>query len=328
MIGTSERSRSRRQTSSPSPSGRRRSSSTRSAARRRQRLGRRRRALDGEALAAKALGERLGDRVLVLDEQDLHASHHRRARPAAIRTLPNLGNGASRTLASRCPAPYRAPPTVEASTKEAPDAEAQRDRDRRAARLCAAVLGTVAASRTVSLGASAQARERRDRCSARAKQLDAFEASLAPRARPQAAGAAGRAEAGRRRAGAARRLPPAAADRRRQAHPPRTTTATSTDGGGRAMTSHAGRLYVLALALVVFFLAWATLAAHPWGAPRSDPRARRARGARARLRHEAKLVNQVVAARWATYRAELKLRRSQIAAAQQAAAAAARRCAS
>ena len=36
----------------------------------------------------------------------------------------------------------------------------------------------------------------------------------------------------------------------------------------------------------------------------------------ARLRHEAKLVNRVVAARWAAYRAALRIRRSQIAAAK------------
>ena len=87
------------------------------------------------------------------------------------------------------------------------------------------------------------------------------------------------------------------------------------------MTSHAGRLYVLALALVVFFLAWATLSAHPWGAPRSDPRIAALTAREARLRHEAKLVDQVVAARWASYRAELKLRRAQIASAQKVAAA-------
>jgi hypothetical protein len=84
------------------------------------------------------------------------------------------------------------------------------------------------------------------------------------------------------------------------------------------MTSHSGRLYVVALALVVFFLAWATLAAHPWGAPRTDARAAALAARDARLRQEAKLVNQVVAARWATYRAELKVRRAQIAAARQA----------
>ena len=50
-------------------SGSRRSSSTRSGARRVQRLRARRDAPHVEALAAQALGERLGDRVLVLDDQ-------------------------------------------------------------------------------------------------------------------------------------------------------------------------------------------------------------------------------------------------------------------
>ena len=40
------------------------------------------------------------------------------------------------------------------------------------------------------------------------------------------------------------------------------------------MTSHQGRLYALALSLVVFFLAWAVLAAHPWASPSTDPRLR------------------------------------------------------
>ena len=88
------------------------------------------------------------------------------------------------------------------------------------------------------------------------------------------------------------------------------------------MTSHSGRLYIVALALVVFFLAWATLAAHPWGAPRTDARTAALAAREARLRQKAKLVNEVVAARWAEYRMELKVRRSQIAATRQAPAAA------
>ena len=42
------------------------------------------------------------------------------------------------------------------------------------------------------------------------------------------------------------------------------------------MTNHVGRLYAISLALFVFFLTWATVAAHPWSAratPRADPRA-------------------------------------------------------
>ena len=83
------------------------------------------------------------------------------------------------------------------------------------------------------------------------------------------------------------------------------------------MTSHTGRLYALALALVVFFLAWAVVAAHPWAsnAP-SDPRLRRSPLREAQLRREARLVKQVVAARWAAYRSALKLRSAQIAAAK------------
>lgn len=94
------------------------------------------------------------------------------------------------------------------------------------------------------------------------------------------------------------------------------------------MTSHHGRLYALALGLVVFFLAWAVVAAHPWATTTADPRLRALDVREARLRHEAKLVQKVVRDRWARYRVELKLRRAQIAkvaataaVAQQAAAA-------
>jgi hypothetical protein len=88
------------------------------------------------------------------------------------------------------------------------------------------------------------------------------------------------------------------------------------------MTSHQGRLYALALALVVFFLAWAVVAAHPWATASADPRLRTLAIRQAQLQHEAKLVRKVVAARWATYRVQLKARRAQIARANAAAAAA------
>jgi hypothetical protein len=89
-----------------------------------------------------------------------------------------------------------------------------------------------------------------------------------------------------------------------------------------AMTSHHGRLYALALALVVFFLAWAVVAAHPWAAKTTDPRLRVLAVREAQLRHEAKLVQRVVAGRWARYRLQLKARRAEIARANAAAAAA------
>ena len=94
------------------------------------------------------------------------------------------------------------------------------------------------------------------------------------------------------------------------------------------MTSHTGRLYTLASALVVFFLAWAVIAARPWATASPDRRLRALDGRAARLRHEAKLVNHVVAARWAAYKVALRVRERQITAAKAhiaAARAAARR---
>jgi hypothetical protein len=89
------------------------------------------------------------------------------------------------------------------------------------------------------------------------------------------------------------------------------------------MTSHQGRLYAIAVSLVVFFLVWAVIAAHPWAAASSDPRQRMIAIREAQLRREAKVVQKVVAARWAAYRVELKARRAEIARANAAAAAAA-----
>ncbi len=81
------------------------------------------------------------------------------------------------------------------------------------------------------------------------------------------------------------------------------------------MTSHTGRLYTLAFTLVVLFLAWATVAAHPWATTATDPRLQALSLREAQLRREGKLVKQVVAQRWATYRAQLKTRQAEIAAA-------------
>lgn len=94
------------------------------------------------------------------------------------------------------------------------------------------------------------------------------------------------------------------------------------------MTSHHGRLYGLALALVVFFLAWAVVAARPWATAAADPRLRTLAVRQAQLQREAKLVRKVVAARWARYRVQLKARRAEIARVHAEAAAAAARAAS
>jgi hypothetical protein len=79
------------------------------------------------------------------------------------------------------------------------------------------------------------------------------------------------------------------------------------------MTSHTGRLYALAFGLVVFFLAWALVAARPWSTAAADPRLQALAARESQLRHESKLVNQVVSQRWALYRSELHARKTQIA---------------
>lgn len=81
------------------------------------------------------------------------------------------------------------------------------------------------------------------------------------------------------------------------------------------MTSHVGRLYALALALVVFFLTWAMIGARPWvsNQKRVDPRLAALVAREQRVRHESVVVRRIVQRRWAAYRVELKARKSQIA---------------
>ena len=94
---------------------------------------------------------------------------------------------------------------------------------------------------------------------------------------------------------------------------------------GAKMTSHVGRVYAVAIALFVFFLTWAAVAARP---PSSSPTAAEPRlqalaARQQRLQRESVAVQKVVAHRWAVYRAQLAKRKSQIAAAKQAQLAAA-----
>jgi hypothetical protein len=81
------------------------------------------------------------------------------------------------------------------------------------------------------------------------------------------------------------------------------------------MTSHVGRLYALAVALLVFFIAWSVFAARPWVA-RTDPRVAALAAREQRIRHESLVVRRIVQKRWAVYRVELKKRKALIAAQQ------------
>jgi hypothetical protein len=88
------------------------------------------------------------------------------------------------------------------------------------------------------------------------------------------------------------------------------------------MTS-AARIYALLLALVLFFLTWATVAAHPWGRTAApDPRMAALEQRRVALRHEAIRVRRVLERRWAAYRVARANRERLIAAVRQQAAAA------
>jgi TolA-binding protein len=91
------------------------------------------------------------------------------------------------------------------------------------------------------------------------------------------------------------------------------------------MTSHVGRLYSVALALFVFFLTWVAIGARPWAASgsQSDPRLAALEQREQRVRRQSVAVQRLVRRRWATYQAQLRQRRSQIAAANHAQAAAA-----
>lgn len=82
------------------------------------------------------------------------------------------------------------------------------------------------------------------------------------------------------------------------------------------MTDTSHRLYAVVIAVVVFFVSWATVAAKPWATAKPDPRLAALAQREQRLRTDAKLVQQVVDRRMVAYRIALKARKAQIAAAQ------------
>jgi len=82
------------------------------------------------------------------------------------------------------------------------------------------------------------------------------------------------------------------------------------------MTNQVARLYAAVAAVAVFFVAWATVAAHPWQthtAAAADPRVTALQLREQRLRAESLAVKRVVDRRWAAYRSQLAARRQQAA---------------
>lgn len=91
------------------------------------------------------------------------------------------------------------------------------------------------------------------------------------------------------------------------------TTITKTATAVRVVTTprmtSVVRLYVVAAAVVVLFVAWAFAAAHPWGDAAPDPRVQALAAREQRVRREQVRVQELVDRRWATYRALLAERR-------------------
>ena len=71
------------------------------------------------------------------------------------------------------------------------------------------------------------------------------------------------------------------------------------------------RLYAVVVAVLVFFVAWAAVAARPWATTKSDPRLAALAKREQQLRTDARLVKLVVDKRFATYRAALAQRQAQ-----------------
>ncbi len=82
------------------------------------------------------------------------------------------------------------------------------------------------------------------------------------------------------------------------------------------MTSHALRLYVASVTLLVFFVLWAVVAAKPWastgGHAAPDPRLVALRRRQHHLERETRIVKQQIDRRWREYRLRLRKREALI----------------
>lgn len=82
------------------------------------------------------------------------------------------------------------------------------------------------------------------------------------------------------------------------------------------MTDSGHRVYAVVLALSIFFVTWAAVAAKPWATAATDARLVALAKREQRLRADAKLVEQIVAKRTAAYQVALRQRQTQIARAE------------
>ncbi len=78
------------------------------------------------------------------------------------------------------------------------------------------------------------------------------------------------------------------------------------------MTNHVGRLYAAAIGVLVLFLSWAAVAAHPWATPAASPQLQLIALREQALKRETALVNTILRER------AVAAKRSQLIAAQSA----------
>lgn len=75
--------------------------------------------------------------------------------------------------------------------------------------------------------------------------------------------------------------------------------------------SETARLYTVTVALLLFFVAWAGVAAHPWTGPdpvSADPRTAALTAREAHLLHRARVARRVLTVRWTRYQRRLAAR--------------------
>jgi hypothetical protein len=77
------------------------------------------------------------------------------------------------------------------------------------------------------------------------------------------------------------------------------------------MTDRTVRLYATTIAVLIFFVSWAAVAAKPWATTKTDPRLAALAQREQRLRADARLVKIVVDKRFAAYKTALARRQAQ-----------------
>jgi hypothetical protein len=85
------------------------------------------------------------------------------------------------------------------------------------------------------------------------------------------------------------------------------------------VTSHVGRFWAMAIALVVFFILWASISAKPWASSGpTDPRLAALQAREQKVQTRAIAAQQLLNRRWAAYRASILRQKGSLSAQQQA----------